>query len=212
MTAGLAARAARSQPARRSRGKRCPARPPHGARSGPGRCRSHPATATPPAADSSGPSWPAAMSCRNRRARRRAPGRVAGPHRGVPPAGGGAGSPDAARAGAAWWTAEEALRPASSRAPSSGAVAAGRSAIADPHAQNLQGLFMPPAAGRTIVVTAGCRQPLPRPRKTWHTRGQYRPEGPMPHRLVPLRRGRFHLRCPLSGDARTPGCLRNVPG
>ena len=110
MTAAAAGRAV-GLSARRYRGTAHPARPPRGARTGPGRYRRHPATARPPAAGRGGPSRPATPFCRTRPERRPAPGPVPAPHRAGPPAAGGARNPAAGRARAAWWPAAHPARP-----------------------------------------------------------------------------------------------------
>ena len=80
-------------------------------------CRPHPPTATPPAGCQTAPSGPAKPSCRTRPGRK--PGRAAGP---APdpaprPAAGGAQTPAAGGARAAWWPAGH---PALKRRPPAG--------------------------------------------------------------------------------------------
>ena len=81
------------------------ARRPHGARTGPGRCPRHLATATPPETGRAGPSRPAGPSCRTRRGRKPAPVPSPVPHRAVRSAADGGPRPAAGRAHAAWWPA-----------------------------------------------------------------------------------------------------------
>ena len=103
--------------ARRGRGRPGPARPPHDARTWPGRCRPHQATTRPRAAGSAGPSRPARPSCRTLLGRRPVPRPVPGPHRAVRSAAAGARIPDAAQARAVWWTARHPVRPQPSVRP-----------------------------------------------------------------------------------------------
>jgi hypothetical protein len=85
-------------PARRPRAALDAGRRPHGARTAPGRCPPHPATATPPAVGRREPTRPAGSSCRTRPGCRSAPAPAPSPRSG---AGAAADVPPARAAGAA---------------------------------------------------------------------------------------------------------------
>src|SRR5580704_2186957 len=104
-----AARAGR--PARRSLAVPGPAPRSRDAKTAPGRCRLRPATATPPDDRQTGPSRPAAPSCRTRPERIPRPALGPAPRRAPVPAAAAPRTPAADRAHAAWWPAAHPARP-----------------------------------------------------------------------------------------------------
>ena len=191
---GQAGRSAGS-PARRSPGTHGPARLAHGARSGPGRCHRHPATATRPGTGRAGPNRPAELSCRTRPGHIPGSGPAPAPHRAAAPGAAGTRNQAAARARAAW-------RPAAHPAPPP------RSPTWPPRAaQSMVTCTLTasshPSCGDTPIVAPGRY-----PGAAWNRRGlpRDRPEGfGVPEAPPPSGAGR---RCPARGRPRpaAPSC------